>query len=378
MVVTVVDQLIKDLPGDDEVIDPLIGPSAPDAPAIGLGRTPRLARHRIHLDDGHEVGITLAGKGIPLVVIHGFTAEGFLYAQTLSRLCGMGFRVIAIDIAGHGGTAGLPEDGLNIGAYSALVGRVLDKLGVRHCLLAGHSMGGRLVTQLAANQPDRVLGVVLVDAIVGDTWDRMVYLFRVWPPLLGAVGIMLLVDSMLIPPLARNPTQAMKLLRLSTPTMAGHLIRPWRLLGPMASILRTRSSRYALDAAADAGTPFYILHGDRDIAVPHRTSEDAARRVGADLITVEKAGHSWLLTDPETLPAIIAELLQGKLGDDLRAAFVALGVGEDPDLTAIESVCYDPGAAVFDLALPEEVEYAGASVARSEPAFRWHRDDQTG
>ena len=82
----------------------------------------------------------------------------------------------------------------------------------------------------------------------------------------------------------------------------------------------TRSSRYALDAAADAGTPFYILHGDRDIAVPHRTSEDAARRVGADLITVEKAGHSWLLTDPETLPAIIAELLQGKLGDDLQAA----------------------------------------------------------
>jgi len=183
---------------------------------------------------------------------------------------------------------------------------------------------------------------------------------------------------MLIPPLTRNPTQAMKLLRLSTPTMAGHLIRPWRLLGPMASILRTRSSRYALDAAADAGTPFYILHGDRDIAVPHRTSEDAARRVGADLITVEKAGHSWLLTDPETLPAIIAELLQGELGDDLRAAFVALGVGEDPDLTAIESVCYDPGAAVFDLALPEEVEYAGASVARSEPAFRWHRDDETG
>ncbi|MBK7323832.1 MAG: hypothetical protein IPI82_15680 [Candidatus Microthrix sp.] len=49
----------------------------------------------------------------------------------------MGFRVIAIDIAGHGGTAGLPEDGANIAAYSALVKRVLDELGIRHALLAG-------------------------------------------------------------------------------------------------------------------------------------------------------------------------------------------------------------------------------------------------
>jgi pimeloyl-ACP methyl ester carboxylesterase len=365
-------QLIKDRP-DGEVTDPLVGPITDAPQGVGLSRPQRLARHRIHLDDGHPVGITMAGSGIPLVVIHGFTAEGFLYAQTLSRLCGMGFRVIAIDIAGHGGTAGLPEDGANIAAYSALVKRVLDELGIRHALLAGHSMGGRLVTQLAANHPERVLGVVLIDAIVGDTWDRMVYLFRVWPPLLGAVGVALMVDSILVPPLSRDPRQAVKFLRLFTPTLLGHVAKPWRLLGPAVSILRTRSSRYALDAAAAEGVPFYILHGDRDVAVPHRTSEDAARRVGADLITVEKAGHSWLLSDPETLPAIMAELLEGRLGDDLRAAFVELGVGEDPDLPAIHSACYEPGAAVFDLALPEPQEYTDTAVKRAGPAFAWHR-----
>ncbi|MBK7323833.1 MAG: hypothetical protein IPI82_15685 [Candidatus Microthrix sp.] len=37
------------------------------------------------------------------------------------------------------------------------------------------------MTQLAANHPERVLGVVLIDAIVGDTWDRMVLSVWVWP-----------------------------------------------------------------------------------------------------------------------------------------------------------------------------------------------------
>ena len=48
---------------------------------------------------------------MPLVVVHGFTAEGFLYAQTLNRLVSKGFKVIAIDMAGHGGTQGLPPSG---------------------------------------------------------------------------------------------------------------------------------------------------------------------------------------------------------------------------------------------------------------------------
>ncbi len=69
---------------------------------------PRLARHLITLDDGHQVGVAICGRGVPLVVVHGFSAEGILYAQTLSRLVDLGFKVIAIDVAGHGGTLGLP------------------------------------------------------------------------------------------------------------------------------------------------------------------------------------------------------------------------------------------------------------------------------
>src|SRR5215203_1982553 len=153
--------------------EPIIGPGSPPADEVEV-TFPRLARHEITLEDGHTVGVAICGRGVPLVVVHGFSAEGILYAQTLSRLVDLGFKVIAVDTAGHGGSLGLPMGALSLASYAELLGRVLDHLGVRKAVLVGHSMGGRLVTELAASQPERAIAVVLLDAIVGDTWDRMV------------------------------------------------------------------------------------------------------------------------------------------------------------------------------------------------------------
>ena len=174
-------------------------------------KAPRLARHTFTLSDGHRVGLAVSGRGVPLVVVHGFTAEGFLYAQTLNRLVGKGFKVVAIDMAGHGGTQGLPTSGLHLGDYAELMARCIDELGIRSAVVAGHSMGGRVIAQMAALYPERAIAALLIDAIVGDTWDRMVRVFRVAPPLLGALGGMLLVDTASTLPLLANPSQAAKL-----------------------------------------------------------------------------------------------------------------------------------------------------------------------
>ncbi|MEZ5238620.1 MAG: hypothetical protein R2716_06605 [Microthrixaceae bacterium] len=90
------------------MLDPIEGPLLDEPVLRGEFEVPHLARHEFELDDGHTVGVTVAGEGVPLVVVHGFSAEGFLYAQSLSRLVRMGFRVVAIDTAGHGATQELP------------------------------------------------------------------------------------------------------------------------------------------------------------------------------------------------------------------------------------------------------------------------------
>src|SRR3546814_18233541 len=101
-------------------------------------------------------------------------------------------------------------------------------------------MGGRLVAELAARQPERAIAVILLDAIVGDTWDRMVNLFRFCPPLLVGVGATLAVDTVSTVPWFRDPKQAMKLGRLVRPTLAATARRPCRLLGPLPSLMRSR------------------------------------------------------------------------------------------------------------------------------------------
>ena len=354
-----------------QVIEPIPGPAPESGPADGAPvAAPRMARHTIQLADGHRVGITVAGAGIPLVVVHGFSVEGFLYAQTLSRLVAMGFKVIAVDTAGHGGTRGLPTDGQDLKAYSELLGRVIDELGIRSCVLAGHSMGGRLVTQLAADRPDRTIAVMLVDAIVGDTWDRMVYAFRLAPPLLGVVGAALMLDSLTILPVWRDPRQAVKLFRLVLPTIWSDATHPWRLLAPIVSILRSRSSRYALNQLADNKVPVFVMHGDRDIAVPLRTSREAAERTDGTLVTIKGGGHSWLLRDPETLPGIVAQLLPGVLGEACRSAVRHGGVTtKDPSIEQIESALYEADAKIFELTPPHNVTTVAGRHRR--PKFKW-------
>jgi len=142
----------------------------------------------------------------------------------------------------------------------------------------------------------------------------------------------------------------MKMVRLVAPTYVGHLVQPWRLLGPMWTILRSRASRYALDALRENDVPVFVLHGAWDLAVPHRTARDTAARTDGVLVTIDRAGHSWILRDPETLPAIIADLLSRELGESIRASLRAAGVRKQhPTLADVERVCYRPDARVVAL-----------------------------
>jgi pimeloyl-ACP methyl ester carboxylesterase len=316
--------------------------------------TVRLSKHRIELSDGHSVQALVAGRGVPLVVVHGFAAEGLLYAQSLSRLVSLGFKVVAIDTAGHGGTAVLPHDGLELAAYSRLLGRAVTELGIRRAVYAGHSMGGRLVTELAAADPDGAVAVILIDAIVGDAWDQIVTACRWWPPLLGLFSTAAVLDSLATISFD-DTSQTAKLARLWGKTAWGDITRPWQLLMPFLSVLRSPGSREMLDGLRQAGVPVVVLHGDRDYVVPLAAARDAARRAGGDLVVIRGGTHSWLLKDPESFPAIMGQLLRGRLGDAYEAALVDAGLDPGAATTAeIEDAFYAPDARVRALT-PEPV-----------------------
>jgi pyruvate dehydrogenase E2 component (dihydrolipoamide acetyltransferase) len=97
---------------------------------------------------------------LPVVLIHGFGGD-FSNWQFNQPVLAEQRPVIAIDLPGHGGSAkSVPS-----GAVASLAGAVraaLDAMGIGRAHLAGHSLGGAIALQLAADSPARVASVTLV------------------------------------------------------------------------------------------------------------------------------------------------------------------------------------------------------------------------
>src|SRR4029453_1221341 len=102
--------------------------------------------------------------------------------------------------------------------------------------------------------------------------------------------------------------------------------RPWRLFGPAVSILRSSPSAELLETVATHGVSVFVLHGDRDYAVPLSTARSAAHVANGQLVVIHGASHSWVLKDPEALPGIVYELLGEGLGAAQRRALLHAGL----------------------------------------------------
>lgn len=281
-------------------------------------KPPRLKRRTIRLDDGHRVGLSICGEGVPLVMVHGIIAEGMLYARTLRRLAGMGFRVVAVDSAGHGRTDGLGRNGWSWANYIDLHERVLDHLGIERAVFLGHSMGGRVVVDLASRSPERAIAVVPINAAIGRGWDTMTSLAKFVPGLFP-LGLGLLVTDTLSSGF-RGRKQMGSIARLAAPSL---LDRVRSLPSMPAAIYATATDQGSDDmlrTLGEHGVPVVVVHGDRDLTIWYPFAKDAARAAGGTMIRVEGARHSWLLENADSLPAMLGALLDGPLADALDAA----------------------------------------------------------
>jgi pimeloyl-ACP methyl ester carboxylesterase len=74
-------------------------------------------------------------------------------------------RVVALDLAGHG-LSGKKRAKWTVQAFAQDVRAVVDKLGLKHVLLVGHSMAGPIILEAAALMPDKVAGLVPVDTLL--------------------------------------------------------------------------------------------------------------------------------------------------------------------------------------------------------------------
>jgi len=109
-----------------------------------------------------KIAYTDSGKGRVVVLLHGFLGSHEIWSEFTKKLSGR-FRVIAIDLPGHGNTP-------SIGYYHSMellaqsVKAVLDDIGVRRYVIAGHSMGGYTALAFAELYPENVSGLCLFNS----------------------------------------------------------------------------------------------------------------------------------------------------------------------------------------------------------------------
>ena len=105
------------------------------------------------------VHFTVEGDGPVVVLLHGFLEDSSIYGS-MARSLSASYRVVCIDLPGHG-LSGVVGYRHSMEDMASAVRHVLDTLGIESCTLVGHSMGGYVALAFAELFPMKTDGLVL-------------------------------------------------------------------------------------------------------------------------------------------------------------------------------------------------------------------------
>jgi haloacetate dehalogenase len=132
---------------------------------------------RIVEGEGARIHLWLAGRGPALLLLHGFPQTGLMW-QPVARRLAENFRVVIAELRGYGRSSCPPTDpghhAFSKRAMAADMVAVMERLGHRRFLLAGHDRGGRVAYRLALDHPERVVALAVLDIVPTLTmWEQM-------------------------------------------------------------------------------------------------------------------------------------------------------------------------------------------------------------
>ena len=116
---------------------------------------------RIEVAPGVSLAVHDLGTGAPVVLIGGFSLGTVLWERAASVLSDAGYRVIAVELRGHGGSD-KPGVGYDLVTLASDVVAILVELELTAAAVVGHSFGGQVAMRVALDRPDLVGSLVLV------------------------------------------------------------------------------------------------------------------------------------------------------------------------------------------------------------------------
>lgn len=229
----------------------------------------------VEIGDGVTVHVRDEGPrdATPIILLHGSAADLHTWQPWVDGLKDS-HRVIRFDQVGHGLTGPDPEHDYSLENFVSDIDEVADALGLETFILGGNSMGGGHTVAYALAHPDRLDGLILVDAGGADIRRESrgnIGFTIARTPVLNQVMRHITPRSMV----AKSLSQSVSIQDVVTEEAVD---RYWELLrypgNRAATIVRFSGNRraFAADEVKGIDKPTMILWGDEDALI----SVDAA------------------------------------------------------------------------------------------------------
>jgi pimeloyl-ACP methyl ester carboxylesterase len=115
---------------------------------------------------GHKITYTVAGSGIPLLLVHGFGASIGHWRKNIPVLAASGYKVFAIDLLGFG-NSDKPAIDYSLELWQNLLRDFWSTHIQQPTVFIGNSIGALLCLMLVADDPEITLGGVLLNSAGG-------------------------------------------------------------------------------------------------------------------------------------------------------------------------------------------------------------------
>jgi pimeloyl-ACP methyl ester carboxylesterase len=292
-----------------------------DAVRAGVpGASVRLSQGVTHYEVAGPEG------GQVVVLVHGSNVPAYIWDPAFGELARAGFRVLRYDRIGRG-WSDRPRIAYEQPVYVAQLVELLHALGIDGPVdLAGLSLGGSIITSVAAAHPERVRSLVYVDPAFRR--PRRLSFAQRTPAI--AEFLLATFDASSVLDQASDFLHPEK-----HPDWDGRFREFMRFKGSRRAIVGDRIANASVDQGAEVAAvgrdarPVMIIWGRQDRVVPFSESDELRRAMPrAEFLAVDEAGHLPHIEQPGVVtPALVDFLRRAAAGQTGRAAAFRSGGG---------------------------------------------------
>jgi pimeloyl-ACP methyl ester carboxylesterase len=277
-----------------------------------------LAEHKYVNINGVNIHYVEGGKGPAVLLVHGLGTSLITWHQNFDSLVGAGYRVLALDLPGHGDSDKPRSLSYDPVTGASLIHQFLKIQKVGKVSVVGSSAGGLIASLFALAHPEWVEKMVLVAP--GGLGRRLSWLLRI----VSVPGL----GELLYQPRLQNAIVLSKRIFYGNPpclsevlpemcrvrTLPGARYAAIQAVRSSINLFGLRKQRHILHQLKELPAPLMTIWGAKDHIIPAAHAEVVKRELPNSVVCVlPRCGHWPHMEKAEEFNRLLVRFLEGTL-----------------------------------------------------------------